>query len=84
LVLNQYSMGVLRLGICIGGVYSTFLLWAIAQERRKFKFKFKFKFQVSIAFTSTEITLPSINMRSGDSGSKNEEDPRGEIDEESR
>jgi hypothetical protein len=28
-------MGVLRLGICIGGVYSTFLLWAIAQERRE-------------------------------------------------
>jgi len=28
-------MGVLRLGICIGGVYATFLLWAIAQERCK-------------------------------------------------
>ncbi|OCF71436.1 solute carrier family 35 (UDP-galactose transporter), member B1 [Kwoniella mangroviensis CBS 8886] len=26
-------MGVLRLGICISGVYAAFLLWAIAQER---------------------------------------------------
>ena len=26
-------MGVLRLGICVGGVYAAFLLWAIAQEK---------------------------------------------------
>jgi hypothetical protein len=26
-------MGVIRLGVCIGGVYAAFLLWAIAQER---------------------------------------------------
>ncbi|KAK8844595.1 hypothetical protein IAR55_006442 [Kwoniella newhampshirensis] len=26
-------MGVLRLGVCISGVYAAFLLWAIAQER---------------------------------------------------
>lgn len=29
------KMGVIRLGICIGGVYAAFLLWAIAQERCK-------------------------------------------------
>lgn len=29
-------MGLLRLSICISGVYATFLLWAIAQERREF------------------------------------------------
>lgn len=28
-------MGVLRLAICVTGVYATFLLWAIAQERRE-------------------------------------------------
>ena len=28
-------MGVLRLGICVGGVYAAFLLWAIAQEKRQ-------------------------------------------------
>lgn len=29
-------MGVLRLGICVGGVYAAFLLWAIAQEKRTY------------------------------------------------
>ena len=28
-------MGVLRLAVCVSGVYATFLLWAIAQERRE-------------------------------------------------
>lgn len=29
-------MGVIRLAVCIGGVYTAFLAWAIAQERCKF------------------------------------------------
>jgi hypothetical protein len=29
------AMGVVRLGICVSGVYTAFLFWAIAQERRE-------------------------------------------------
>jgi hypothetical protein len=34
------SMGVLRLGICVSGIYATFLLWAIAHERRESTFSY--------------------------------------------
>ncbi|WVR03244.1 hypothetical protein IAU60_000235 [Kwoniella sp. DSM 27419] len=32
-------MGVVRLGVCVSGVYAAFLLWAIAQERLSAPFK---------------------------------------------
>lgn len=28
-------MGLLRLAVCVSGVYAAFLFWAIAQERRE-------------------------------------------------
>ncbi|KZP01343.1 UDP-galactose transporter [Calocera viscosa TUFC12733] len=32
-------MGILRLGVCVAGVYSMFLLWAVAQERLSVPFQ---------------------------------------------
>ena len=29
------GMGLLRLAVCVSGVYAAFLLWAVAQERRE-------------------------------------------------
>lgn len=40
-------MSILRLGLCVGGVYSMFLIWAIAQER------------LSVPFESVDGTPPA-------------------------
>ncbi|KAF8583322.1 UAA transporter [Ramaria rubella] len=40
-------MGVLRLAVCVGGVYSMFLIWAVAQER------------LSVPFPSTDGSEPA-------------------------
>ena len=32
---STHAMGLVRLVVCVSGVYATFLLWAIAQERRE-------------------------------------------------
>lgn len=34
-LISLVTMGVVRLGVCVSGVYTAFLFWAIAQERRE-------------------------------------------------
>ncbi|KZT56360.1 UDP-galactose transporter [Calocera cornea HHB12733] len=36
---SDLRMGVIRLGVCVAGVYSMFLLWAVAQERLSVPFQ---------------------------------------------